>query len=161
MRTILFVCSGNTCRSPMAEAIARHWTSKGLLGDEDVFIASAGAYADEGSPPSRETLRALERWKIHLDGASKTLNRQMIENADLVLVMGAMHVQAARELVRGDADQIAKIDQLDPEHEIDDPIGQGQAAYDALAERFMELIPRRLKELLADENCTGSGSSRG
>ena len=55
METVLFVCSGNTCRSPMAEAIARHHLGRGLLGEErSIFVASAGVLAADGMPTSEE-----------------------------------------------------------------------------------------------------------
>ena len=71
--TILFVCTGNTCRSPMAEAIARS-----LLDDSDVFVASAGVAAMDGAPTSPETVRALASMDIEFQGHSTPLSPEMI-----------------------------------------------------------------------------------
>ena len=67
MRVILFVCSGNTCRSPMAEAIAQHLLDNGLLGvRDDVFVASAGASAPDGLRPTAQSIAALAERGIEL-----------------------------------------------------------------------------------------------
>ncbi|MHC4108157.1 MAG: arsenate reductase/protein-tyrosine-phosphatase family protein [Planctomycetota bacterium] len=122
MRTILFVCTANTCRSPLAEAIARHWVDKGLVGKPSaVFVASAGVAAVTGHPPTHEAIAALA-------------------------AMGIDH------MVSDTPEHQAKVELLDPGEHIDDPIGMGQPVYDALAKRFMDLIPRRLKETLGHED---------
>jgi protein-tyrosine-phosphatase len=150
MRTVLFVCTGNTCRSPMAEAVAREAIRRGeIAGADDVFVASAGMGATEGLPFSPETEEALRKLGIEHDGASKALNRRMVEAADFVLCMTQSHADAVRELIGdGNASKV-KILLLDPDEDIPDPVGMGQSAYDRLARKLVRLIPRRLKELLA------------
>lgn len=131
----------------MAEALARHWLENEPLGDiGEVFVASAGVSAAEGFPPTQESLIALKDRGIHHDGLSKTLTTEMVKNANLVFCMTASHV-AATWIITGD-DNDDKIMRLDPNADIEDPIGSDQNAYDALADQFMELIPRRLKEKL-------------
>jgi len=149
MRTVLFICTGNTCRSPMAEAIARRLIDDGRIPDmKDVFIASAGVSAGDGSPVTFETLDALRRMGIEHHGRSTPLSAEMVRRADLVLCMTGHHAEAVRGLVGDDPDATARVATLDPAGDIEDPIGMGQDAYDRLAERLIELIPRRLEELL-------------
>lgn len=158
MHTILFVCTGNTCRSPLAEAIAQHWIDQGVLGSGRHLAASAGVAAASGIPPSPEVDEALTELGMSSTGRSKPLTADMIRNAQVVFVMTEDHAAAACELVHGEPDHVTKIMLLVPDGSISDPIGMGQAAYDALARQFMELIPKRLKEVFADEDRAGVGS---
>jgi len=148
MRTILFICTGNTCRSPLAEGLARS-----LLEDrgDDIFVASAGVAASEGTPASHETRSTLARHGIEYEGNSNALTPDMIRNASHVLCMTETHMQVARSMVEGEPDVQARIQVLDPEHDLPDPIGQGQAVYDALAEQLLRLLPERLDTLLKED----------
>ena len=61
----------------------------------------------------------------------------------------------------GDPQQEQRVLLLDTDGDIDDPIGMGQEAYNALAQRLMEVVPRRLKEVVSHEDRAGIGPSRG
>jgi len=94
---ILFVCTGNTCRSPLAEAIARREAVE--RGLPDVEVASAGTSAWEGAPASDGALLvALER-SIDLGShRAQPLTRNLIDAHDIVLAMGPHHLERAMAL---------------------------------------------------------------
>lgn len=92
MIRILFVCTGNTCRSPLAEALARReirdrgWTT--------VDVASAGIAAWPGSPASEGSLRAAEANGLDLSGhAARLLDAELVGESDVILTMSPGHVE--------------------------------------------------------------------
>lgn len=133
----------------MAEGIAQKLHDDGALpGLGQLFFASAGVQAFDGASTSPETVAVLERLRAPVPEHSKRLTSEMIRKADLVLGMTTAHVARARALVAGEPAMQAKIQPLDPEGDVDDPIGLGQRAYDELGAYFRALIPTRLVGML-------------
>jgi protein-tyrosine-phosphatase len=98
---LLFVCTGNTCRSPMAEAIARRRAAE--LGYEHVAVTSAGVGAFDGSPASGGALRAAEAHDLDLSGHRSTfLTEEVAADADLILTMSPSHLMRVMELGAGE-----------------------------------------------------------
>lgn len=94
---LLFVCTGNTCRSPLAEALARREAIERGLGD--VEVASAGTSAWDGAPASDGALLvALERGLDLSTHRSQQLTRELVQSHDLVLAMGPHHLERAEAL---------------------------------------------------------------
>ena len=149
-RHILFVCTGNTCRSPLAEAMARSLAAaRGL----DIIVSSAGTSAGQDAPASDASiLVGLER-KLDLSThRARTLTRAMVDEASLILGMAAHHVAAARAL-GGGGKVFLLTDYAANEatgRAIHDPFGEALESYRRMADDLDAEIPRVIKRL-ADE----------
>jgi protein-tyrosine-phosphatase len=94
---VLFVCTGNTCRSPMAEALLRQ--ALAARGIDHVTVASAGTGAWEGAPVSEGAyLVGLEHGLDLGDHRARLLTRELVREADLILAMSGHHLARVAEL---------------------------------------------------------------
>ncbi len=97
MTRILLVCTGNTCRSPMAEALLRHKLQE--RGVESVTVASAGTGAWDGAPASEGAyLVALEHGLDLSSHRAQLLTRELVASATTVLTMARHHLARAEQL---------------------------------------------------------------
>ena len=146
---ILFVCTGNTCRSPMAAEIARRVAAE--RGLTDVTVASAGTGAFEGSAASDGALLvAMENGGDLSAHRSQHVTRELVEAADIVLVMGDRHLSRVEEL--GGAGKSWLLTDYashggDP-RSVSDPFGGDLATYRATYEELEAEIRRALDRLV-------------
>jgi len=131
MKTILFVCTGNICRSPMAEGLFRH----AVRGRTDYKVVSAGVGAVDGQLASDHAVHALQEIGIDISRhRSRHLTAELVQQADYIFGMTHSHVDAITLLYPQAAEKtflLREFDEtLDPyENDISDPIGGSYEVY--------------------------------
>lgn len=124
-RRILIVCGGNTCRSAMAEAMARKLIESGPCAD-DWAVESAGAGAVEGDPATDNAVAVLAELGLDLAGhRARLLAPEMVSRADIILTMERRHLERVLELDPLAAPRARMLAQSD----IADPFGCGIEVY--------------------------------
>lgn len=149
MRNILFVCTGNTCRSIMAEGILKDLLEKRGIAD-NIYVKSAGIAAFPGQPATEQAIYVMHKRGIDISKhRARQLNKDIINDFNLVLTMTKRHKDIILQTYPESANKVFvlkeyayndKIDFLD----ITDPYGQSIEVYEKTAEE----ISKALKEII-------------
>ncbi|MGI6575441.1 MAG: low molecular weight protein arginine phosphatase [bacterium] len=151
IKKILIVCTGNTCRSPMAAYLLNHLAANDANGKDIITAESAGIFAQEGMPAAREAIEVLAKVGIDLTGhKARQLTSQMLREADLVLTMTnrqkdiiLKEVPEAREKVF----TLAEFSLEDTFADIIDPFGQSAEIYEQIYRELQEHLSRVLTRI--------------
>jgi protein-tyrosine phosphatase len=151
MPSILFVCTANQCRSPVAAALLRRQVAA-ATPQERWQIESAGTWAAPDRPADRGMQQAAHLFGLDLSGhRSQPVNRALVEAADLVLTMEAGQQEALQIEFPAQRERIYLLSQLvGRRYDIEDPIGGPPEAYAATIRRLERMIEEgsvRMQEL--------------
>ncbi len=145
-KKILFVCSGNTCRSPMAVGLLR-----AMLDQSRYEIISAGLATFGNAGANAHAMEAMEEEEIDIsDHVSMLLTGDLLEEADVVFVMTKHHQKDITSWFKSMGSKVhllREFDQVrdDPHYpDVPDPVGQGEECY----RKCREMIRRSLKGAL-------------
>ncbi|SFQ01788.1 low molecular weight protein arginine phosphatase [Salibacterium halotolerans] len=149
MTNVLFVCTGNTCRSPMAEALLRE------KGRDDIEVQSAGTSASPGMSASKETVEVLKERDILLRHAAKPLTKERVDWADLILTMTKNHHGMTVQQFPEAADKVFTVKEFAWNEEsgagdITDPIGGSRDTYRHTADELETLVEKILERMNED-----------
>lgn len=140
---VLFVCTANICRSPMAEAVLRHKAAAAGL-DVEVDSAATHDFRIGEAPDSRARLAVEQRGYTMPARKARQITRDDLENSDYVLAMDIKNMTALHQLAGGELWQKPKL--LLPysrsygDREIADPYGMGAAEFDAVLDRIESAV---------------------
>jgi glycine hydroxymethyltransferase len=143
VKSVLFVCTGNICRSPIAEGLFRR-----LLGNrKDIEVASAGVHAVRGQPPSLYAVQVCEEEGVDISGLrSQPLTAALIDQATHIFAMTGAHLETIQMLFPGGAEKsflLREFEEPDTTvwRDVPDPIGLGRDVYEVCACTIKNALP--------------------
>jgi protein-tyrosine phosphatase len=144
---VLFVCTGNSCRSPMAEGILRSVVPLEFAGD--VVTGSAGTAMLDGLLPAPNAVSVMSEHGIDITPhRGRGLHPEIVDGADLILAMTAIHVGEIRDAAPGAREKTHLLSEFagGVSKDVPDPIGgpreEYEKVYDMLSEMITEALPR-------------------
>lgn len=146
MPSVLFVCTGNLHRSPMAEYLFKDKISNAT----DWQIRSAGTYTRDGLPTTPEVLTVLQTYGIDASGhRSLEITRELIESHNLVLCLASNHKEALRAEFPDLADRIYLLSEMAGKQiDVEDPIGGPLVEFEAAAREIDEYLTEGFDRIL-------------
>jgi len=152
MIKILFICTGNTCRSPMASALLlQHRQSPAWSDSGEIQVWSAGLFTQDGLPASPEAIEAISEEGIDISQhRSVQIRNSLIEDADLVLTMTVNQRDYLLERFPHKSVNIYTLNEFtgDETGEVMDPYGHGQEAYRKSLFQLKLLVDRLLYKII-------------
>lgn len=144
---ILFVCTGNTCRSAMAAAMMNDIAVK---NDLNVLIDSAGVFAEIGGKATDEAVNAMKKYSIDLTGhRTKPLTDELIGMADIILTMTDAHKQLITDLAPGKVYTL--LEYAGSSGDIPDPYGGDNEEYEETAADIYDALVDIAEKLPIEE----------
>jgi RpiB/LacA/LacB family sugar-phosphate isomerase len=150
MRNVLFVCTGNICRSPMAQGLFADL----IRGRRDIEVTSAGIGAIGGQPPSPYAIEVMNELGLDIRNIrSKPLMADLVRKADFIFVMTYGHLDSMLLLFPSAAEKTFLLREFETdlavmEREVSDPIGQSRETYRQCRDQIRDALPRLLDLVL-------------
>ena len=142
MKSVLFVCTGNICRSPIAEGLFRR-----LVGNRNIEVASAGVHAVRGQPPSLYAVQVCEADGVDISNQrSQPLTADLVEHATHIFAMTGAHLETIHMLFPHGAEKTFLLREFEEPgatlwRDVPDPIGMGRDVYEDCARTIKNALP--------------------